>query len=233
MMRAVKLIQIPFSHNCIKVRVALAAKGLRCEVEDIRPMDRSLVRRLSGQGLVPVLVDGERAIADSTAILLYLEDKHPDPPLLPKDPGERNLCLLLEDWADRAFMEASRRIAYHNITATPGLVASLFFPEDRGLAARVKERIAVRRLRKRFRFSAERYPRDAADVRRAASLAIERLGGSRWLLGDGPTVADVALATMSAPLAADPSLRAEPDIAALLAWGGRLVPPDIVQRYRV
>ena len=129
-------------------------------------------------------------------------------------------------------MEASRRIAYHTITATPGLVGSLFFPEERGLPARLKERLAVRVLRKRFRFSAERYPRDVADVRRATSLALERLGGSGWLMRDGPTLADIALAAMSAPRAADHSLRSEPEIAALLSWGERLVPADIVGRYR-
>jgi glutathione S-transferase len=227
-----KLIQIPFSHNCIKVRVALAIKNVPYEIENIRPMDRSNVIRVSGQGLVPVLVDGETAVADSTAILLHLDERYPDPPLVPREPAERNLCLVLEDWADRAFMEASRRIAYHNITAVPGLVASLFFPNETGLAVRLKERVAIRRVRKRFRFSAERYPKDAEDIRRVAALALARLDGKPWLMGHGPTIADVALATMSAPLAADPSLRAEKDIAALLAWGERLVPQDVARLYR-
>jgi glutathione S-transferase len=232
MIRSVKLLQIPFSHNCIKVRVALALKGLPYEIENIRPMDRSEVFRVSGQGLVPVLVDGGRAVADSTAILLYLDEKQPEPALLPRDPRERNLCLVLEDWADRAFMEASRRIAYHRLTGTPGLVGSLFFPKDRGLKAHLKERIAVRRLQKRFRFSPERYPRDAAEVRRAAALAMERLEGKEWLVGERPTVADIALATMSAPLAVDPAMKADSTVAALLQWGERLLPPDVVERYR-
>jgi len=42
-MRAVKLIQIAFSHNCIKVRVALAIKKLPYEIDNIAPMDRSEV----------------------------------------------------------------------------------------------------------------------------------------------------------------------------------------------
>jgi hypothetical protein len=37
---------------------------------------------------------------------------------------------------------------------------------------------------------------------------------------------------MSAPLAADLKLREEPAIAALLAWGAKLVPPDVVALYR-
>jgi glutathione S-transferase len=129
-------------------------------------------------------------------------------------------------------MEASRRIAYHSITATPGLVSRLFFPNETGFAVRLKERIAINRVRKRFRFSPERYPKDAAEVRRAAALAMERLDGRPWLMEPGPTVADISLATMSAPLAADLKLREEPAVASLLAWGAKLVPPDVLALYR-
>jgi glutathione S-transferase len=181
---------------------------------------------------VPVLVDGDKAVADSTAILLYLDERYPDPPLVPKDAAAKNLCLMLEDWADHAFMESSRRIAYQNITAIPGQVSRLFFPGETGFKARLKERVAINRVRKRFRFSPERYPKDAAEVRRAATLAMERLDGKPWLMDPGPTVADISLATMSAPLAADLKLREEPAIAALLAWGAKLVPPDVVALYR-
>jgi glutathione S-transferase len=110
-----KLIQIPFSHNCLKVRVALGLKGLTCQTQDIAPMDRAAVVAASGQGLVPVLLDDGHAIADSTRILLYLEERHPDPPLVPREPAGRAECLVLEDWADQAFMELSRRIAYGTI----------------------------------------------------------------------------------------------------------------------
>ena len=40
---------------------------------------------ISGQELVPVLVDGDRIISDSPAILDYLEDRFPEPPLYPAD----------------------------------------------------------------------------------------------------------------------------------------------------
>ena len=36
-----KLIQIPFSHNCVKVRVALGLKEIPYETQDIAPMDRA------------------------------------------------------------------------------------------------------------------------------------------------------------------------------------------------
>jgi len=226
-----KLIQIPFSHNCIKVRVALAVKKLPYEVENIPPRDRSLPLQASKQGLVPVLVDGDRAIADSTAILLYLEERQPDPPLLPRDPRERARCLVLEDWADRAFMEVSRRIAYGTIFQQPGRLASMFFPGDRGLRARIKERAAKKVVQKRFRISESRHARDLADARRAAALAMDLLDGRPWLQENGPTVADIALSTMSAPLLVARELRDDAAVRALLAWGGKLLPPDVTALY--
>jgi len=226
-----KLIQIPFSHNCVKVRVALAHKNLPYEVENIPPRDRSSPLQASRQGLVPVLVDGDRVIADSTAILLYLEERHPDPPLLPRDPRERARCLLLEDWADRAFMESSRRIAYGTIFQEPGRLATLFFPGERGLKARFKERAAKRVVQKRFRISEARHVKDLADARRAAALAVDLLDGRPWLMDHGPTIADVALATMSAPLALASELRDDPAVQALLTWGIKLLPKDVAARY--
>jgi glutathione S-transferase len=228
----VKLIQIPFSHNCVKARIALGLKNLTFEVESIRPMDRAPVRDASGQGLVPVLVDGDRTIADSTAILLYLDERYPDPPLQPADPRLRADCLVLEDWVDLAFMALTRRIAYWNVTEKPGSLGRLFFPGDFGWAQRVKERVAIRRVRERFRISPDGYRRDLPEARRVCALAVRRLGGRPWLQDVGPTIADVALAAMSAPLWADPGLREDPAVAALLQWGLTLVPPEIVAMYR-
>jgi len=227
-----KLIQIPFSHNCIKVRVALGLKGLSYETQDIAPMDRASVFAASSQGLVPVLLADGRAIADSTAILLYLEERYPKPSLLPSDPEARAECLVLEDWADLAFMAMSRRIAYGSILSRPGRIASLFFPKDKGPARWLKERIAKRRVTQRFGLSSGRHAKDVVEAKRLAALAMARLGGRQWLVGSSPTIADVALATMSAPLVCNPDTAADSGVAALLKWGEALVPADVIASYR-
>jgi glutathione S-transferase len=195
-------------------------------------MDRASVVAASGQGLVPVLLDGPRAIADSTAILLYLEERHPDPPLVPRDPAARACCLILEDWADQGFMAISRRIAYGNVLARPGRLASLFFPNDPAPARWLKERIARRRVAQRFGLSPARHAKDVVEAKRLAGLAVARLGGRRWLQGDSPTIADVALATMSAPLVADREVREDEGVRALLTWAAALVPADVLATYR-
>ncbi len=227
-----KLIQIPFSHNCVKVRVALSFKGVKYETQNIAPMDRASVVAASGQGLVPVIVDGGRTIVESTEILLYLEERHPHPPLLPSQPDARAECLILEDWADHAFMALSRRMAYRNILSRPGKLASMFFPEDPAPARWIKERIARRVVTRRFGLSPKGRARDVAEAKRLAGLAMARLGGRRWLLGESPTIADIALATMSAPLAADSAALENEAVRALVAWGEALVPADVTAIYR-
>lgn len=50
-------------------------------------------------GRVPSLVHGEFALAESSAIVEYLEERFPDPPLLPRDVAERARCRQLMSWA--------------------------------------------------------------------------------------------------------------------------------------
>lgn len=78
-----------------RVRLALAAKGLaatQVPVSLIGGEQRSpdhLGR--NPQGLVPVLADGPLLLSQSLAIIEYLDETHPDPPLLPADPAGRAL----------------------------------------------------------------------------------------------------------------------------------------------
>jgi glutathione S-transferase len=228
-----RLIQIPFSHNCIKVRRVLELKGLAFETQDIVPVDRAPVRRASGQSLVPVLIDGERTVSDSTAILLYLENAYPDPPLLPAEAELRADCLLLEDWADSALMALTRRLAYWNLSASRAALAELFFPDASGLRRRWKGRLAARLLRRRLGLSEARNRRDEPEARRLAGLAVGRLSRGDHLVGERLSLADVTLAAMSAPLwSTAPAVRDDPAVQVLLGWGRRILGEDSISCYR-
>jgi glutathione S-transferase len=85
------------------VSLALAHKALEVEYVEIDPDDRSTVRELSGQDLVPVLVEESRVIADSTVILEYLEERFPDPPLYPADEARRAEVRVFVDWFNRVW----------------------------------------------------------------------------------------------------------------------------------
>ena len=70
-----------------RVRIALNLKGLGYEYVAVGSLPPGEYRRLNPQGLMPALqVGGGRVIAQSTAILEYLEETHPEPALLPADP---------------------------------------------------------------------------------------------------------------------------------------------------
>lgn len=102
-----KLYSGPLSLFTAKVRIALDEKGLdytRVEV-GWSPQDRYLphhpeVVALNPKRQVPVLVDGDVVVYDSTIILEYLEDRYPGIPLYPAEPGERARCRQLEAAAD-------------------------------------------------------------------------------------------------------------------------------------
>lgn len=86
---ALVLYRAPFSTNVERVALALAHKGLEVESVEITYDDRSPVIEVSGQGLVPVLVDGDEVIPDSTRIFRFLEERWPEPPLFPRDAARR------------------------------------------------------------------------------------------------------------------------------------------------
>ena len=76
-----------------RVRIALALKGLDCEDAAVNLLEgaqrQEEYRKLNPQGLVPCLVDGDNVIAQSLAIIEYLDERHPAPALLPFGPQER------------------------------------------------------------------------------------------------------------------------------------------------
>ena len=83
-----------FRSSCsYRVRIALHWKGLPFESGFVH-LRRGEQRQGEGlarnpQGLGPTLEDGELVVSQSLAILEYLEEQYPDPPLLPKQPAER------------------------------------------------------------------------------------------------------------------------------------------------
>jgi len=86
-----------------KVRRALVLKGLDFELcEPSGPED--YVRWSPETGLLPVLAIGPERVADSTRILLRLDELWPKPPLLSPDPVIATQQRQLEDWADESFL---------------------------------------------------------------------------------------------------------------------------------
>ncbi|MCG6121105.1 MAG: maleylacetoacetate isomerase [Microvirga sp.] len=81
------------SSAAYRVRIALALKGIACEQSYVNLLKgeqrNSAYRALNPQGRVPLLDTDGIAIAQSPAILEYLEETRPEPPLLPGDAKNR------------------------------------------------------------------------------------------------------------------------------------------------
>ncbi|HEU5059431.1 MAG TPA: maleylacetoacetate isomerase [Kofleriaceae bacterium] len=81
------------SSASFRARIALRLKGIEFEYVPVklrkREQDGVEYRRLNPQGRVPLLVDGEVSIAQTIAIVEYLEEVRPEPPLLPADHAGR------------------------------------------------------------------------------------------------------------------------------------------------
>jgi glutathione S-transferase len=101
-----KLYYSPLSMFSAKTRIALYEKGIAHETRLInwspatgwiKPEE---LPRLNPKAQIPVLVDGDAVIYDSTIILEYLEERFPKPPLFPAGLVERARCRMLEDLGD-------------------------------------------------------------------------------------------------------------------------------------
>ena len=155
----------PFSQ---KVRVVLAEKDLEYETVfvDLRRGEQKTpdFLRLNPYGKVPVLVDDDEVIYDSTVINEYLEDEYPLPHLMPEEDSQgRARVRLLEDYCDNSF-----------IPPTTMLLAQLRKPE----AERDTQRVEQAR----------------EELRRCLYYLRDRLDGHEYLVGNEFTLADVAFA---------------------------------------
>jgi glutathione S-transferase len=119
----VRVYRIPFSTNVERVALATGHKGIPIEWIDVDPDDRSAVEAVSGQTLVPVLVVGDEIVSDSPRILEWLEERHPEPPLLPADPARRAEVRVFCDWFNRVWKRAPNAIA--DVAPTPELAAEM------------------------------------------------------------------------------------------------------------
>lgn len=91
------------SSNSDRVKIALAEKCLKWEGVRVRLADREQKKpeflRLNPYGKIPVLAEDGKVLFESCIINEYLDEKYPDPPLMPRDPYLRGRGRVLVDYA--------------------------------------------------------------------------------------------------------------------------------------
>jgi glutathione S-transferase len=92
---------------CARVRIVLAEKGLEYETVAIDLENRpAWVYEKNPLGKVPVLEEDGLVLPESAVIMEYLEERYPEPPLLPSDAAERALVRLRIERFDNALGDA-------------------------------------------------------------------------------------------------------------------------------
>lgn len=90
-----------------KVKIVLREKGIPFTVETPEDLANNKpsgpLRSANPRVEVPVLIDGDLQVFDSTIILEYLEEKWPTPALLPKDPAARARARMIEEICDTEY----------------------------------------------------------------------------------------------------------------------------------
>ena len=108
----------PLSPFCRKVRLVLSEKKLEFElIEEKYWEKREDFLALNPFGQVPVLQNSEITLAESSAICEYLNEKFPDPELLPNNIEDRAEVRRLVSWFDDKFnREVTQKLVYERIT---------------------------------------------------------------------------------------------------------------------
>lgn len=100
--KPIQLYDFASSPNCQRVKVVLAEKKLPYETipVDLRKGEQKKpdFLKLNPYGKVPVIIDGATVLYESLIVNEYLEEKYPEPPLMPKDHAKRAKIRILIDY---------------------------------------------------------------------------------------------------------------------------------------
>lgn len=167
-----------FSPYCWRVKLALAHKNLGYETIPWRFIDKAAIAA-SGQGKVPVLLDGGSVVSDSQLIADYLERTYPNEASLFGEPPARALILFIKEWAETVLHPAIAIVVL-------GDIYRRLAPEDQPYFRQTREAM--------FKRSIEEIDADrpaAMEKLRATLKPLHRLlSAQRFIAGDAPNWAD-------------------------------------------
>jgi glutathione S-transferase len=119
-----------FSPFCWRARMALAHKGLAVETVPWRFTEKDKLPQPNA-GRVPVIIDGDRVVHDSSAIAAYLEERYPDRPSLFGGDIGRDLTRFVQNWTDTVLLIGLIRLVLLDIHRHLAAQDQAYFREDR------------------------------------------------------------------------------------------------------
>jgi glutathione S-transferase len=173
--------RLRFSPFCWRAKMALVHKGLDFQTMPWRFTEKDALAR-TGQGRVPVLIDGQDWIHDSWSIALYLDRRYPDRPALMTNAAERAAALFVNSWCDVALHPALRPLVFLDVFNAAAEKDRAYFRDNREkLLGQTLEQLCA--------------DRDAATTSflRTLAPAETTLRESEYLGGQKPNYSDYAL----------------------------------------
>src|ERR1700722_1003132 len=165
------------SQASFRVRIAMNLKGVAHDdtyrhLENGDQFDPGY-RAVNPQMVVPTLIDGDVKLFQSLAILEYLDEKYPNPPLLPKDPAARAWC---------------RGFALINIAESHPLIVP-----------RIRHYLVDDLKHSQEQMTGWIQHWLSAGLQAMEDLLAEHQESGRFAHGDAPTLADIGLVTQVTP----------------------------------
>ena len=193
------LYQFPISHYCEKSRWQLDYKGLAYRTRNLLPGPHRLrTQWMARINTLPVLRDGQRVVGDSTK----MEKHYPERSLIPTDAESRARVIELEQQLDRVAVHV-RRWLYGQIIDRPEVMDAMLDPYRLpGPLKKVWTPITRESVRRLYRIEPKAVAHSGQRVEEGLALVEQTLqrGGGRYLVGDAFTLADIAAASLLAPL---------------------------------
>src|SRR5689334_12724841 len=167
--------QFRMSHYNEKVRWALDYKGIPHVRRTLIPgLHVARTMMLTRQKQVPVLVADGQAIAGSASIIERIERTHPDPPLFPSEPAERQRALELSRYFDEELGPYIRRAMFYEVLPDAGYCTALF-THGYGAATRTLYRASFALVRTVMKLDMGIDENTAAAAVETTLVALERL----------------------------------------------------------
>ncbi len=191
-----KVFGFPLSPFVRKVHLVAAEKGIAVEMVLGTPGQPSAeFLAASPFGKIPALQDGDFNLADSTAIVTYLDALHPQPPITPGDARQKAKAIWFEEFADTILITAGGKVLFNRFVG-PKLMG---LPGDEDIA--------------------EQGLKELGPIR---DYLESQLGDHEWLTGGDFSIGDVAVASTFRSLG---YIGLEPDAAShpkSAAWYARV-----------
>ncbi|MGV2827038.1 glutathione S-transferase [Myxosarcina sp. GI1(2024)] len=196
-----ELYQFELSHHSEKVRLILDYKQLEYRKVEVTPgVGQIELLQKSGSRQVPVLKDGGTYIADSTEIAMYLERKYPERPIIPTEPLAKGQCLLIEEWADESIALKGRKAFIGALNRNQNFRADLLPKDTPDFVKTVVGAIPgdlLDVLGSGVGFGGDAVKEATKGLQQDLEALCLILEERPYLVGDTPTLADLAVAGLS------------------------------------